>query len=49
LLAASTQALGYDVENEGALDQHNPDQERLLFEYAQRISQMAAEDFNRRL
>jgi hypothetical protein len=34
--------MGFDVENEGALDQPNPMEDRILFEYSQRISHLAA-------
>ena len=38
--------MGYDVEHEGTLDQPNPEEERVLFEYAQKISHLAAQQNN---
>ena len=38
--------MGYDVEHEGALDQPNPLEDRIMFEYSQRISHLAAKQGN---
>ena len=45
-LSRLVQAMGYDVEHEGSLDQPNPMEERILFEYSQKISHLAAKQSN---
>lgn len=45
-LPCTTQAYGFDVENENPEDAPNKMEERIAFKYAQEISQIAAELHN---